>query len=171
MGLRDLVNKVPTPLIQAVKDKVYPDMLTEGQLAPEWNLQGHDGTWYSMQPDRWTILVFYPSDDTPGCTLQLQDFQRHAERFDELGVSIFGVNHADANSHAAFAMKCDIGFPLLVDHGGSICQQFRCSLPLPYGVRVIRSVYLINPEGTVCSASRGAPPAEDFIRNIEEALQ
>ena len=170
MGLRDLVNKVPTPLKQAVKDKVYPDMLPEGDLAPEWHLQDQNGKWHRMKGNRWAILVFYPSDDTPGCTLQLQEFQRHADRFDELGVSIYGVNPAEASSHAAFAEKCSIGFPLLVDRGGSVCRQFRCSLPIPYGVRVIRSVYLINPERKVRLANRGAPSVEAIIRSIE-ALQ
>ena len=167
MGLRDLVNKVPAPLKQAVKDVVYPEMLREGALTPEWSLQDQDGKWHPTNPGRWAILVFYPSDDTPGCTLQLQAFQRYAERLNELDVSLYGVNHADANSHAAFANKCDIGFPLLVDRGGSVSQQFRCSLPLPYGVRIIRSVYLVDPEGKVRFANRGAPSPETIIRRIE----
>ena len=170
MSLRDLVNRVPTPLKQAVKDKVYPEMLPEGDLAPEWHLQDQDDKWHRMKGNRWAVLVFYPSDDTPGCTLQLQEFQRHAARFEELDVSVYGVNPAEASSHAAFANKCGIEFPLLVDRGGSVCRQFRCSLPIPYGVRVIRSVYLINPERKVRLANRGAPSVEAIIRSIE-ALQ
>lgn len=170
MGLRDLLNRVPTPVREAVKGTVYPKMLLEGALAPEWNLQDQSGQWHRMDPKRWTVLVFYPSDDTPGCTLQLQAFQKHTDRFDELGVSVYGVNQADANSHAAFANKCDIGFPLLVDRGGSVCGQFKCSLPLPYGVRVIRSVYLINPDRKVCLAVRGAPSVAAVLRTVE-ALQ
>jgi hypothetical protein len=42
MGFRDLIGKVPTPLKQALKDKVYPDLIPEGELAPEWHLQDQD---------------------------------------------------------------------------------------------------------------------------------
>ena len=115
-------------------------------------------------------MVFYPSDDTPGCTLQLQEFQRHKNELDALSVSVYGVNPAEAGSHAAFAEKCSIEFPLLVDRGGSVSRQFRCSLPMPYGVRVIRSVYLINPERKIRLANRGAPSVQAIIRSIE-ALQ
>ena len=170
MGLRDLIQKVPTPVIQAVKDRVYPDMLPEGELAPEWHLQDQHGEWHRMKGKQWAIMVFYPSDDTPGCTLQLQEFQKHKDQLDALSVSVFGVNPAEAVSHATFADKCGIGFPLLVDRGGSVSRQFRCSLPVPYGVRVIRSVYLINPERKIRLANRGAPSVEAIIRSIE-ALQ
>ncbi|MGB0639247.1 MAG: peroxiredoxin [Myxococcota bacterium] len=170
MGLRDLINKVPTPLKQAVKDKVYPDMIAEGELAPEWHLQDQDDNWHRMKGKKWAIMVFYPGDDTPGCTLQLQDFQRHYDRLKELNVEVYGVNPAEADSHKAFADKCGFDFPILVDRGGSVCRQFRCSLPMPYGIKVIRSVYLVNPERKIRMANRGTPPVQAIIRSIE-ALQ
>jgi peroxiredoxin Q/BCP len=170
MSLRDLLNKIPTPLKQAVKDKVYPEMVLEGSVAPEWTLQDHSDNWHRMKGDKWTLLVFYPGDDTPGCTLQLQEFQRHYSRLQELGVEVFGVNPAEADSHEAFASKCSFTFPLLVDRGGSVARQFKCSLPMPYGAKVIRSVYLINPERKVRLANRGAPSVEAIIRSVE-ALQ
>jgi peroxiredoxin Q/BCP len=170
MNLRDLINKVPIPLKQAVKDAVYPDMIPEGELAPEWHLQDQHGKWHRMKGDGWALLVFYPGDDTPGCTLQLQEFQGHLEKLNALGVSVYGVNPAEEGSHDAFAQKCNIGFPLLVDRGGSVCRQFRASLPMPYGIKVIRSVYLVNPERKIRLANRGAPSVEAIIRTIQ-ALQ
>jgi peroxiredoxin Q/BCP len=170
MGLRDLLNKVPTPVKQAVKDKLYPEMLLEGQLAPEWQLQDHNDQWHRMKGKQWVLMVFYPGDDTPGCTLQLADYQRHYARFQELGVAVYGVNPAEADSHKSFADKCGYEFPLLVDRGGSVSRQFQCSLPMPYGAKVIRSVYLINPERKIRLANRGAPSVEAIIRSVE-ALQ
>ncbi len=170
MGLRDLLNKVPVPVKQAVKDKLYPDMLPEGSQAPDWQLQDHHGKWHRMKGSNWFLLVFYPGDDTPGCTLQLAEFQRHLDTFTELGVSVYGVNPAEADSHQAFAEKCGYDFPLLVDRGGSVSRQFQCSLPMPYGAKVIRSVYLINPERMIRLANRGAPSVEAIIRSVQ-ALQ
>jgi len=170
MGIRDLINKVPTPLKQAVKGAVYPDMLLEGTPAPEWQLQDHHGNWHRLKGKQWALMIFYPGDDTPGCTLQLAEFQKHYPRFKELGVEVFGVNPAEAGSHSAFAEKCGYEFPLLVDRGGSVSRQFRCSLPTPLGPKVIRSVYLINPDRKIRLANRGAPSVEAIIRSIE-ALQ
>jgi len=169
-GFRSLLNRIPSPVKDAVKDRVYPDLLPEGELAPEWHLQNWDGSWYRMRKDAWTILVFYPGDDTPGCTAQLQQFAAHNDRLEALGAKVFGVNPAEADSHKAFAEKLSLPFPLLTDRGGSVCRQFRCSLPIPYGAKVIRSVYLINPERKIRLANRGAPSVEAIIRSIE-ALQ
>ena len=97
-----------------------------------------------------------------GEVLQLEDMS--------LGVEVYGVNPAEADSHSAFAEKCGYEFPLLVDRGGSVSRQFRCSLPTPLGTKVIRSVYLINPDRKIRLANRGAPSVEAIIRSIE-ALQ
>lgn len=167
MGLRDLVNKVPTPLKQAVKERIYPELLAEGELAPEWHLQSYDGSWHRMRGDRWSVLVFYPSDDTPGCTLQLQELAQHYDELQALGAEVFGVNPAEADSHRAFAEKLSLPFPLLTDRGAGVCRQFNATLPIPYGIKTIRTVYLVNPERKIRMANRGAPPAEAIIRSIQ----
>ncbi len=169
-GLRTFLDRLPTPVKQAIKERVYPDLLPEGEVAPEWHLQNWDGSWHRMRKDCWNVLVFYPADDTPGCTKQLQDFADNNDRLEQLGVRVFGVNPAEAESHKAFSEKLSLPFPLLTDRGGSVCRQFRCSLPVPYGVRVIRTVYLINPDRKIRLANRGAPSVEAIIRSIE-ALQ
>jgi peroxiredoxin len=169
-GLRTLIDRLPTPVKQAIKERVYPDLLAEGELAPEWHLQNYDDTWHRMRRDLWTILVFYPGDDTPGCTEQLQDFAAHNDKIESVGAHVFGVNPAEAESHRAFAEKLGLPFPLLTDRGASVCRQFRCSLLLPVGTRIIRTVYLINPDRKIRLANRGAPNVAAVIRSIE-ALQ
>lgn len=169
-GFRDLLNRIPNPVKQAIKDRVYPELLPEGELAPEWHLQNWDDSWHRMRKDTWTVLVFYPTDDTPGCTEQLRNFAQHHEKFTELGARVFGVNPAEADSHKAFSEKLDLPFPLLTDRGGSVCRQFKCSLPIPGGAKVIRSVYLINPDRKIRLANRGAPSVEAIVRTIQ-ALQ
>jgi peroxiredoxin Q/BCP len=167
MGLRDLLNKVPTPLKQAVKERLYPELLPEGELAPEWHLQSYDDTWHRMRGDRWSLLVFYPGDDTPGCTLQLQELAAHYPTLQELGTQVYGVNPAEAESHRAFAEKLSLPFPLLIDRGAGVCRQFSATLPIPYGIKTIRTVYLVNPDRKIRMANRGAPPVEAIIRSIQ----
>ena len=157
MDLRSVLNRIPGPVKQVVKHVLYPELLAVGSPAPRWSLRGNDGTEHTLPNEGWAVLIFYPADDTPGCTMQLAEFQRHAHELGEMGVSIFGVNPAAAIEHAAFATKCGLAFPLLVDEGATVAAAHGCALQLPIGTRVIRSVYLVDAGGRVRMAERGTP--------------
>lgn len=168
-GIHSLIQKIPEPIKSAVREAVYPAMLAEGETAPEWHLQSWDGTWHRLRP-QWSILVFYPADDTPGCTLQLQEFKAHYARLRELGCEVYGINPAEAGSHKDFSCKLDLPFPLLTDRGASVARQFKATLPIPLKPKIIRTVYLINPDRKIRLANRGAPSVAAIVRSIE-ALQ
>ena len=168
-SIHSLLNRVPAPLRNAVSDKLLPDLLPEGDTAPEFQLQNWDGTWKRLGK-HWTVLVFYPGDDTPGCTLQLQDFQAHYAELDELGCQIYAINPAEAHSHQAFAQKFGFEFPVLTDRGGAVARRYQARLPIPYQTKIIRSVYLVNPARKIRLANRGAPSVEAIVRSIQ-ALQ
>jgi len=170
MSLTGLIHRLPTPIKSAVKDKVYPSLLAEGEVVPEWALQSYDDTWRRHKNKRWTVMVFYPGDDTPGCTKQLQDMQNHYARFQELKAEVYAINPAEAASHQAFAEKFGFEFPILTDRGGVVARQFRAAVQMPFKTVILRTVYLVNPERKIRLANRGAPPAEAIIRSIE-ALQ
>jgi peroxiredoxin Q/BCP len=170
MPVGRLLHSLPDPVKRSIKDTVYPKLLAEGEIAPEWHLQSFDGTWWRHNPKRWHVMVFYPGDDTPGCTAQLQDFQEHLQQFTDLGAVVLGINQAEADSHRAFAEKFGFTFPLLTDRGSVVARQFRAAVQLPLKTLPIRTVYLINPERKVRLSNRGAPPASAIIRSIQ-ALQ
>ena len=83
---------------------------------------------------------------------------------------VLAVNPAEAPSHKAFAEKFGFDFPILTDRGGSVARQFRAAVQLPWRTVIVRSVYLVNPEGKIRLANRGAPPAAALLRSIQ-ALQ
>jgi len=157
-------------LRRAIADRIGPDLLAEGTQVPEWALQAHDGHWHRHDKKQWAIMVFYPGDDTPGCTAQLQDLQEHYRSFLKLGAQVYGVNPAEAPSHQAFATKYGFDFPLLTDRGGVVARNFRAAVQLPLKTLILRTVYLVNPAGKIRLANRGAPPSAAIIRSIE-ALQ
>jgi peroxiredoxin Q/BCP len=169
MSLGSFLAKIPTPVKQAIKDKVYPELLPEGETAPEWQLQHFDDTWCRLKK-RWSIMVFYPGDDTPGCTAQLKEFQAHHARLTELGCDVYAVNPAEASSHQAYAEAQGFEFKMLTDRGASVARRFKASISTPMGPKIIRTVYLINPERKIRLANRGAPSVEAIVRSIE-ALQ
>lgn len=53
-----------------------------------------------------TLLYFYPKDNTPGCTLEAQDFTRLRADFENLGIHIVGVSKDDGKSHEKFRISC-----------------------------------------------------------------
>lgn len=75
---------------------------------------------------------------------------------------VYGVNPASAESHAAFAARLALPFPLLVDEGGRIARAWRAGL----WRFVRRTVYVVAPDGRIGAAWRGDPPADDILRAL-----
>jgi len=148
-----------------LRRELYPEILHEGEVAPDWSLQGHDGEQYASTPS-WTVLVFYPRDNTPTCTSQLSAFNDLYDEFASQDCRIFGVNHG-TDSHAAFAASLGLRFPLLSDTEYRVARQYQSWMRLPIvGDRVIRTVYLINPMKTIRLANRGNPSPAIVLRSV-----
>lgn len=168
-AVRQALRKLPDPLKRAIQERLYPKMLPEGETAPEWHLQAADGSWH-RQGKHWSLMVFYPEDGGEEDAAQLREFQKHLPDFNRLGVKVFGLNQAEAESHSAFAAANGITFPLLVDRGGSVARLFKACIQIPTAPMYIRSVYLVNPERKIRLGNRGSPSVEAIVRSIE-ALQ
>lgn len=79
-------------------------------------------TFLSKSP--FTLLYFYPKDDTPGCTLEAQTFTRLKSDFSELGIQIIGVSKDSEASHQKFTTKCNLGIELIADEDGTLHEKF-----------------------------------------------
>jgi len=104
------------------------------------------------------VLVFYPGDDTPGCTRQLCEFRDRWETLRDRGIEVFGVNPQGATAHARFRAKFQFPFPLLVDKGRQVAKLYQAN-----GLIVKRTVYLIGPDGAVRFARRGMPKPSEVM--------
>lgn len=95
-----------------------------------------------------TLLYFYPKDDTPGCTLEAQDFTRLKTEFENLGIQVIGVSKDSESSHAKFCNKYDLGIQLLSDESGELHEKFGViGEKKNYGktyIGVIRSTFLLD---------------------------
>lgn len=160
MPLRALLNRVPSPAIDAIKGQLHPPLLPVGALGPTWSARDHEGQPHA-RGDGWQALIFYPGDDTPGCTAQLQDIQAHLADLEAAGIQPLGVNPANADSHTRFATKYGFTFPILVDEGAAVARPFGARMR---GLgRTIRTVYLLDPDGRVVFAERGASGAAALV--------
>lgn len=97
-----------------------------------------------------TLLYFYPKDNTPGCTMEAQDFTRAKEAFLDAGIAIIGVSLDGEKSHEKFRDDCSLGIDLIVDDG-TLHEEFEViGEKMNYGktyVGVIRSTFLIDASG------------------------
>jgi len=108
---------------------------------------------------RWTVLYFYPKDNTTGCTREAQDFRDLHPKFKRRGAEIIGVSRDSAKSHAGFAEKYSLPFPLVADTDEKWCEAFDVFHEKKlYGRKfmgVVRSTFLIDPDGKLVKEWRG----------------
>jgi peroxiredoxin Q/BCP len=142
----------------AMMSWLFSSRLPVGAPAPDFSLPDESGRMVTLSDlrGRSVVLVFYPGDDTPGCTRQLCAFRDGWEEARARGVEIFGVNPQSAGKHQNFRRKFGFPFPLLVDRGQKIGALYHANGPI-----VKRTVYRIGPDGVIRFARRGYPaPAE-----------
>jgi len=130
-------------------------MPSVGDLAPDVALPDETGTIRRLaeQRGRWTILYFYPEDDTPGCTTEACEFRDRNAEIHEQGADVWGVSPDGAASHRMFREKFELPFTLLADEGHPVADAYGAwGEKQNYGrtyVGLIRSTFLIDPEGRI----------------------
>jgi len=100
--------------------------LEVGQLAPLFALQSDEGSVIELSElkGKNVVLYFYPKDDTPGCTIEAQDFTKKIKEFEKYDCIVLGISKDNVESHCKFIEKYDLAFNLLVDENGEVCQQY-----------------------------------------------
>jgi peroxiredoxin Q/BCP len=99
------------------------------------------------------VLYFYPKDDTPGCTLEGQDFRDKSAAFKRLRVRVLGVSRDSLASHEKFRAKYSLPFDLVSDSDEKLCRQFDVIKEKNmYGKKVLgieRSTFLVDADGVL----------------------
>ncbi len=97
-----------------------------GQAAPLFALQSDEGGEIALDDlkGKNVVLYFYPKDDTPGCTIEAQDFTKKIKEFEKLDCIILGVSKDNVESHCSFIEKYGLAFNLLADETGETCERY-----------------------------------------------
>lgn len=129
-----------------------------GDIAPDFTLPRDGGgsvTLSSFRPGK-VVLYFYPRDDTPGCTLEAQDFTRLAAEFRAAGAVVIGVSKDSVAAHDRFCRKHGLGVILASDAEGHVAGDYGVWREKGlYGRRsmgVVRSTFLIDGAGRIARA-------------------
>jgi len=139
---------------------LFSSPLPVGTPAPDFSLPDDAGNVVSLSAlrGRTVVLVFYPGDDTPGCTRQLCQFRDDWSEARTRGVEVFGINPQGARSHGKFRQKFHFPFPLLVDQGQKVAALYHAN-----GLIVKRTVYVVGADGNIRFARRGMPPPAEVL--------
>lgn len=150
-------------------------MIDAGDRFPAFSLPDQNGdpkTLHDLAGDAGLVLYVYPKDDTPGCTVEAQDFQRHLATFRDAGWEVAGLSRDSAASHCRFAEKYDLAFPLLTDHDAELLSAIGAhGEKTSYGrtsVGIIRSTFVIRRDGTVEQAQRNVRAKGHVDRLVRE---
>lgn len=115
---------MPTPLRPT--PKVIRAGVEVGSLVPDFKVKSSSGAdfQFSKLAGKKIILYFYPKDDTPGCTIEGNDFNRMLPEFGSLNTVVFGISRDSVASHCKFIGKFGFSFELLSDEDEMMCKLF-----------------------------------------------
>ncbi len=94
--------------------------------APGFTLPDQDGapvTLSKIESD-FTVIYFYPKDDTPGCTIEAKEFSSEYRSFKRKGITVLGVSGGNVRSKEKFCDKYDLSIPLLADESFQVAKKF-----------------------------------------------
>ena len=140
-------------------------MIDIGQKLPAFKLQANGGATVTQKDfkDRKLVLYFYPKDNTPGCTLEAQDFRDRHKAYAKAGIAVVGVSRDSVKSHEGFCAKQNLPFTLLSDPDEALCQAFDVIKDKNmYGRKVrgiVRSTFLFDHKGVLRQQWRGVKVA------------
>ena len=122
-----------------------------GEPAPDFNLHDQNGKLHTLGEYRgkWLVLYFYPKDDTPGCTEEACAFRDDLNQITKLGAQVVGVSVDDTSSHAEFAKKYHLPFPLLADKTTETAARYGALMNLWLIKFARRYTFLIDPQGNI----------------------
>ena len=143
-----------------------------GDPAPDFSLPATGGEQVSLAQFRGrpVVLVFYPGDDTPVCTKQLNSYNDGLDEFEGLDAQILGISAQGLESHEKFAGKHGLKFPLLADTDKAVAGLYGTLGPLGFPRR---SVFIVDGEGVVRYAHRAIAgltyrPVEELVGVLRE---
>lgn len=151
--------------------------LVEGGTVSDFEAPSSSGGVFRLSENRGQriVLYFYPKDNTPGCTLEGQEFNKLLPQFKKLNTVVYGVSRDDLKSHGKFIDKCGFKFDLLSDEDEALCKLFDVIHEKNmYGKKVmgvVRSTFVIDEKGRLVAEWRKVKAeghAADVLAKMKE---
>lgn len=151
-----------------------------GQTAPEFSLLDQLGQQHRLSDyfGRWVILYFYPKDDTPGCTTEACGMRDTLPHFDNSQATVLGISTDTVTSHAKFAQKFQLNFPILADTDKLVSQQYGVwQTKSMFGKKymgIVRTTFIISPNGQIVKIYPDVKPdhhAQQVLTDLQNIIK
>jgi thioredoxin-dependent peroxiredoxin len=150
-------------------------MLQPQQSAPNFsalNQHQHSVSLSDYAGKKNVVLYFYPKDDTPGCTIEANDFTKLASEFAKFDTVVIGVSKDSCASHTAFIDKYGLKVDLLADVDGKLCESYGVWREREKdGIKkmaILRSTFIIDKQGVLVEAMYGVTPDGHAAQVLEK---
>ena len=131
---------------------------------------------YSLKDSlgKYVVLYFYPKDNTPGCTIETNDFNKLLTSFKKLDCEVYGISKDSLESHDKFRDKYKIKFDLIADEELKLLKKYKVWGKKKFMGRefmgIIRSTYLINKKGKILKIWNNVK-VKDHAKEVLETLK
>jgi len=137
-------------------------MLNKNEVAPAFSTLNQNNEMINLSDFKGSknvVLYFYPKDDTPGCTLEANQFTELASEFAKVDTVILGVSKDSCESHQAFIDKFGLKVDFLADTSGELCDAYGVwQEKEKNGVKkmgIVRSTFIVNKQGILADVTYG----------------
>ncbi len=151
-------------------------MLKINSKAPAFVVPSTTKNKFSLQDSigKYVVLYFYPKDDTPGCTIETNDFNKLLSKFKKLDCEVYGVSKDNLKSHDKFRDKYKIKFDLLSDEDLKVLKKYKVWGKKKFMGRefmgIIRTTYLIDKKGKVLKVWNNVK-VKDHAKEVLDTLK
>ena len=153
-------------------------MLDKNQAAPAFSTVNQNNETINLSDfkgNKNVVLYFYPKDDTPGCTIEANQFTQLASEFAKVDTVVIGVSKDSCKSHQAFINKFGLKVDLLADTSGELCEAYGVwQEKEKNGIKkmgIVRSTFLINKDGVLVDVIYGVTAdghAQEMLNKVSQ---
>lgn len=150
-----------------------------GSIAPDFEIKNQDGVIVKSSDlkGKWTILYFYPKDNTPGCSTEAIEFSYYKKDMEDVGVKIIGVSRDSIESHKKFIEKKSLTIELLSSEESDMTEKYGVwQLKKNYGkeyMGIVRTTYIISPDLKIAEVYKKVKVnghAEKVVNRVKELI-
>ena len=120
---------------------------------------------------KYVVLYFYPKDDTPGCTIETNEFNKLLPKFKKLECEVYGISKDSLKSHDKFRDKYKIKFDLLADEELKVLKKYKVWKKKKFMGRefmgVVRTTYLLDKKGQILKVWNNVKAKDHAIEVLE----
>ena len=151
-------------------------MLKTNTKAPDFKLPSTSKDKYSLKDSigKYVVIYFYPKDDTPGCTIETNDFNKLLSKFKKLECEVYGISKDNLKSHDKFRDKYKIKFDLLADEELTVLKKYKVWGKKKFMGRefmgVLRTTFLIDKKGKIIKIWDNVK-VKDHAKEVLETLK